>query len=58
MPSFYGTTTARRAGFEVSLFTGRGSLEGWLRTVLAQEFVNRYRRTRRLVSLDEEGEDG
>jgi RNA polymerase sigma-70 factor (ECF subfamily) len=26
--------------------------------VLAQEFVNRYRRTRRLVSLDEEGEDG
>jgi len=26
--------------------------------VLAQEFVNRYRRTKRLVSLDEEGEDG
>lgn len=55
----YGTTT--RAGERVSKlasFTGRGSLEGWLRTVLAQEFVNRYRRTRRLVSLDEEGEDG
>ena len=29
-----------------------------MRTVLAQEFVNRYRRTRRLVSLDEEGEEG
>jgi RNA polymerase sigma-70 factor (ECF subfamily) len=55
----YGTTT--RDGERVSKlasFTGRGSLEGWLRTVLAQEFVNRYRRTRRLVSLEEEGEDG
>jgi RNA polymerase sigma-70 factor (ECF subfamily) len=26
--------------------------------VLAQEYVNRYRRTRRLVSLDEESEEG
>jgi RNA polymerase sigma-70 factor (ECF subfamily) len=33
-------------------------LEGWLRTVMAQEFVNRFRRRRRLVSLDEESEDG
>jgi RNA polymerase sigma-70 factor (ECF subfamily) len=55
----YGTAT--RGGERVSKlasFTGRGSLEGWLRTVLAQEFVNRYRRTKRLVSLDEENEDG
>jgi RNA polymerase sigma-70 factor (ECF subfamily) len=55
----YGTST--RDGERVSKlasFTGRGSLEGWLRTVLAQEFVNRYRRTKRLVSLDEESEDG
>ena len=55
----YGTTT--RDGERVSKlasFTGRGSLEGWLRTVLAQEFVNRYRRTKRTVSLDEENEDG
>jgi RNA polymerase sigma-70 factor, ECF subfamily len=55
----YGTGT--RDGERVSKlasFTGRGSLEGWLRTVLAQEFVNRYRRTKRLVSLDEEGEEG
>jgi RNA polymerase sigma-70 factor (ECF subfamily) len=55
----YGT--GARDGERVSKlasFTGRGSLEGWLRTVLAQEFVNRYRRTRRLVSLDEEGEEG
>ena len=55
----YGTST--REGQRVSKlasYTGRGSLEGWLRTVLAQEYVNRYRRTKRLVSLDEESEDG
>lgn len=55
----YGTST--REGQRVSKlasYTGRGSLEGWLRTVLAQEYVNRYRKTRRLVSLDEESEEG
>ncbi len=55
----YGTNT--RDGKRVSKlasYTGRGSLEGWLRTVLAQEYVNRYRRTKRLVSLEEESEDG
>jgi len=55
----YGTTA--REGARVSKlasYTGRGSLEGWLRTVMAQEHVNRYRRQRRLVSLDEESEDG
>jgi RNA polymerase sigma-70 factor (ECF subfamily) len=55
----YGTTTRRDERVsKLASFTGRGSLEGWLRTVLAQEFVNRYRRTRRLVSLDEENEEG
>jgi RNA polymerase sigma-70 factor (ECF subfamily) len=43
---------------KLSSYTGRGSLEGWLRTVVAQEFVNRYRTTKRLVSLEEEEEDG
>jgi len=43
---------------KLSSYTGRGSLEGWLRTVLAQEYVNRYRRTKRLVSLEEESEEG
>jgi RNA polymerase sigma-70 factor, ECF subfamily len=55
----YGTHT--REGERVSKlasYTGRGSLEGWLRTVLSQEYVNRYRRTKRLVSLDEESEEG
>jgi len=55
----YGTVG--RSGQRVSKltsYTGRGSLEGWLRTVMAQEHVNRYRRQRRLVSLDEETEEG
>ena len=55
----YGTTT--REGARVSKlnsYTGRGSLEGWLRTVMAQEHVNRYRKQKRLVSLDEESDEG
>ena len=55
----FGTTT--RDGERVSklnFYTGRGSLEGWLRTVLAQEFVNRYRSQRRMVSLEEETDAG
>lgn len=55
----YGTTTREgRRVSKLASYTGRGSLEGWLRTVLAQEYVNRYRRTKRLVSLDEESEEG
>jgi RNA polymerase sigma-70 factor (ECF subfamily) len=55
----YGTTT--RDGERLSKlasYTGRGSLEGWLRTVLSQEYINRYRRTKRLVSLEEESDEG
>jgi RNA polymerase sigma-70 factor, ECF subfamily len=43
---------------KLASYTGRGSLDGWLRTVLAQEFVNRYRTQKRLVSLEEKEEDG
>jgi RNA polymerase sigma-70 factor, ECF subfamily len=39
-------------------YLGRGSLAGWLRTVLAQEYVNQYRRTKRETSLDEALEQG
>jgi len=38
---------------KLASYTGRGSLEGWLRTVLAQEYVNLYRKHRNLVSFDE-----
>jgi RNA polymerase sigma-70 factor (ECF subfamily) len=55
----YGTTTREgKRNSKLASYTGRGSLEGWLRTVMAQEFVNRYRRQRRTVSLDEESEEG
>ena len=55
----YGTQT--REGKRISKlasYGGRGSLAGWLRTVLAQEYVNQYRKQRRLVSLDQETEEG
>jgi len=51
----YGTRAeagARRS--KLDSFTGRGSLSGWLRAVLAQEYVNRYRRERRLLSLEDQ----
>jgi RNA polymerase sigma-70 factor (ECF subfamily) len=43
---------------KLASYTGRGSLEGWLRTVMAQEHVNRFRRQKRTISLDEETEEG
>lgn len=55
----YGT--ALRDGQRISKltsYTGRGSLEGWLRTIIAQEYVNQYRKRRRLVSFEEEVEAG
>ncbi len=55
----YGTRT--RDGERLSKlasYTGRGSLAGWLRTVMAQQHVDQYRKVRRMVSLDEESEKG
>jgi len=43
---------------KLASYTGRGSLEGWLRTVLAQEYINRYRSQRRLVSFDDQVQAG
>jgi RNA polymerase sigma-70 factor (ECF subfamily) len=39
-------------------YQGRGSLQGWLRVVVAQEYINRYRSARRETSLDEAVEEG
>jgi RNA polymerase sigma-70 factor (ECF subfamily) len=54
----FGTRTAQDGSriSKLASYTGRGSLEGWLRAILAQEYVNRYRTGRRLVSLDEQTE--
>jgi RNA polymerase sigma-70 factor, ECF subfamily len=55
----YGTVTKEgKRVSKLASYTGRGSLEGWLRTVMAQEHINRFRRQKRTVSLDEETEDG
>ena len=39
-------------------YQGRGSLQGWLRTVVAQEYVNLYRANRRETSLDAALDEG
>jgi RNA polymerase sigma-70 factor (ECF subfamily) len=55
----YGTIT--RDSVRVSkliTYTGRGSLEGWLRTIMAQEYVNRFRKQRRFTSMEEQTEKG
>lgn len=55
----YGMSTREGVRHSKLIFyTGRGSLEGWLRTVMAQEFINRYRKRKRNVSLEEQEEEG
>ncbi|HVP54776.1 MAG TPA: sigma-70 family RNA polymerase sigma factor [Candidatus Eisenbacteria bacterium] len=39
-------------------YQGRGSLQGWLRTVVAQEYINHYRSTKKETSLDAALDDG
>ena len=39
-------------------YMGYGSLEGWLRTIMARSFIDRYRSAHRLVSLQEETDEG
>lgn len=54
----YGIGSRGERVSKLASYTGRGSLEGWLRTVMAQEYVNRYRRQKRNVSLEEQVEQG
>lgn len=51
----FGTRTRSdgRRKSKLESYSGRGSLEGWLRTVLAQAFVDRVRRERKLVPFAE-----
>ncbi len=53
-------TSDSRSGRHISKlasYTGVGSLAGWLRTVLARAYIDRYRSEQRLVPLDEEDEN-
>ncbi len=55
----YGVNAeGRQCASKLRYYGGRGSLQGWLRTIVAQEYVNRYRRTKREASLDAALEDG
>jgi RNA polymerase sigma-70 factor (ECF subfamily) len=38
---------------KLTSYTGRGSLEGWLKAVLANAYVDRYRSQRRVLRLDD-----
>jgi RNA polymerase sigma-70 factor (ECF subfamily) len=51
----FGTRTERdgKRVSKLESYLGRGSLEGWLRTVLAQQYINRFRSERKLVTFDE-----
>jgi RNA polymerase sigma-70 factor (ECF subfamily) len=57
--SIYGDIFVSRASGQgtrqsrLGSYTGRGALEGWLKAVLSQAYIDRYRSQRRLVSLDE-----
>ena len=61
--SLYGDLYGMRARegerlSKLAYYTGRGSLEGWLRTVLAQDHIDHFRRQKRLVSMEEQEEQG
>jgi RNA polymerase sigma-70 factor (ECF subfamily) len=43
---------------KLDYYMGRGSLKGWLRTLLAQQHVNRYRSHAKEVSLEEQVDAG
>jgi len=49
---------AGRRVSKLDSYTGRGSLEGWLRSVLSQRFIDRCRASSKTVSLDEQLEAG
>jgi len=50
-----GPTDDRRS--KLALYSGRGSLAGWLRMVLAQSYINQIRAGKRLVSIEQEEEE-
>jgi len=53
----YGLGPAEDRRSKLALYSGRGSLAGWLRMVLAQSYINQIRTGKRLVSIEEEEEE-
>lgn len=50
-----GSPEGRRS--KLALYSGRGSLAGWLRMVLSQSYVNQIRSSKRLISIEAEEEE-
>jgi len=53
----YGIGPEEDRRSKLALYSGRGSLAGWLRMVLAQSYINQIRAGKRLVSIEEEEEE-
>jgi RNA polymerase sigma-70 factor (ECF subfamily) len=53
----YGLGSADDRRSKLALYSGRGSLAGWLRMVLAQSYINQIRAGKRLRSIEEEEEE-
>jgi RNA polymerase sigma-70 factor, ECF subfamily len=53
----YGLGPENDRRSKLALYSGRGSLAGWLRMVLAQSYINQIRSSKRLVSIEEEEEE-
>ena len=53
----YGLGPLEDRRSKLALYSGRGSLGGWLRMVLSQNFVNQIRAGKRVVSIEEEEEE-
>lgn len=48
----------KRGTSVLNSYMGYGSLEGWLRTIMARSFIDRYRSERRMVSLHDQLDEG
>ena len=53
----YGLSSGEERRSKLALYSGRGSLAGWLRMVLSQNYVNQIRAGKRLVSIEAEEEE-
>lgn len=53
----YGLGSGEERRSKLALYSGRGSLAGWLRMVLSQNYINQIRAGKRLVSIEAEEEE-
>ena len=53
---FPGIFSLRPSFCTLDSYKGRGSLIGWLRTTIAQRYVDHHRRTRREVAMEDQPE--